>query len=242
MRHMAKRHSTPACCHIVCFCARSLVPRQFPPPVFDRLQYADTEGEFEGLGDLHGHARWRLVDRWWTIKNLVCYICRGLEARVFALYTWNGSSPSAHGHTHTHTHTHQHTPTHTHIHTHTHTNTHLHTHTYTHTHTNTHTNTHSSYMYPNVHLTNTMFYLSPTHTHTHAHPHTPTHTHPHPHTHTHAHTHTHTGGTILAYRDTSLRACSCPERSLMEPTSCEIAWPTLTHWHSLWGRSCDQSA
>ena len=57
MRHMAKRHSTPACCHIVCFCARSLVPRQFPPPVFDRLQYADTEGEFEGLGDLHGHAR-----------------------------------------------------------------------------------------------------------------------------------------------------------------------------------------
>jgi len=28
----------------------SLVPRPFPPPVFDRLQYANTEGE--GLGDL----------------------------------------------------------------------------------------------------------------------------------------------------------------------------------------------
>ena len=31
------------------FCA-SLVPRPFPPPVFDCLQYANTEGE--GLGDL----------------------------------------------------------------------------------------------------------------------------------------------------------------------------------------------
>ena len=28
----------------------SLVPRPFPPPVFDRLQYANTKGE--GLGDL----------------------------------------------------------------------------------------------------------------------------------------------------------------------------------------------
>jgi len=28
----------------------SLVPRPFPPPVFDRLKYANTEGE--GLGDL----------------------------------------------------------------------------------------------------------------------------------------------------------------------------------------------
>jgi len=28
----------------------SLVPRLFPPPVFDRLQYTNTEGE--GLGDL----------------------------------------------------------------------------------------------------------------------------------------------------------------------------------------------
>jgi len=28
----------------------SLVPRPFPPPVFDRLQYANTEGE--GLGGL----------------------------------------------------------------------------------------------------------------------------------------------------------------------------------------------
>jgi len=28
----------------------SLVPRPFPPPVFDRLQYANTDGE--GLGDL----------------------------------------------------------------------------------------------------------------------------------------------------------------------------------------------
>jgi len=28
----------------------SLVPRPFPPPVFDHLQYANTEGE--GLGDL----------------------------------------------------------------------------------------------------------------------------------------------------------------------------------------------
>ena len=28
----------------------SLVPRPFPPPVFERLQYANTEGE--GLGDL----------------------------------------------------------------------------------------------------------------------------------------------------------------------------------------------
>jgi len=27
----------------------SLVPRPFPPPVFDHLQYANTEGE--GLGD-----------------------------------------------------------------------------------------------------------------------------------------------------------------------------------------------
>jgi len=27
----------------------SLVPRPFPPPVFDRLQYANTEGE--GLGN-----------------------------------------------------------------------------------------------------------------------------------------------------------------------------------------------
>jgi len=27
----------------------SLIPRPFPPPVFDRLQYANTEGE--GLGD-----------------------------------------------------------------------------------------------------------------------------------------------------------------------------------------------
>jgi len=29
--------------------ASSLVPRPFPPPVFGRLQYANTEGE--GLGD-----------------------------------------------------------------------------------------------------------------------------------------------------------------------------------------------
>ena len=28
----------------------SLIPRLFPPPVFDHLQYASTEGE--GLGDL----------------------------------------------------------------------------------------------------------------------------------------------------------------------------------------------
>jgi len=28
----------------------SLVPRPFPPPVFDHLQFANTEGE--GLGDL----------------------------------------------------------------------------------------------------------------------------------------------------------------------------------------------
>jgi len=28
----------------------SLIPRPFPPPVLDRLQYANTEGE--GLGDL----------------------------------------------------------------------------------------------------------------------------------------------------------------------------------------------
>jgi len=32
----------------VCY-IHSLVPRPFPPPVFDRLQYANTEGE--GLGD-----------------------------------------------------------------------------------------------------------------------------------------------------------------------------------------------
>ena len=31
-------------------CDTSLIPRLFPPPVFDRLQYANTEGE--GLGDL----------------------------------------------------------------------------------------------------------------------------------------------------------------------------------------------
>ena len=30
--------------------AFSLVPRPFPPPVFDRLQYVNMEGE--GLGDL----------------------------------------------------------------------------------------------------------------------------------------------------------------------------------------------
>ena len=29
---------------------RFLIPRQFPPPVFDRLQCGNTEGE--GLGDL----------------------------------------------------------------------------------------------------------------------------------------------------------------------------------------------
>ena len=29
----------------------SLIPRLFPPPVFDRLQYAKTEGE--GLGESH---------------------------------------------------------------------------------------------------------------------------------------------------------------------------------------------
>ena len=33
-----------------CWAMGSLVPRPFPPPVFDRLQYANTEGE--GLGDL----------------------------------------------------------------------------------------------------------------------------------------------------------------------------------------------
>ena len=32
------------------YLAVSLVPRLFPPPVFDHLQYANTEGE--GLGDL----------------------------------------------------------------------------------------------------------------------------------------------------------------------------------------------
>ena len=107
---------------------------------------------------------------------------------MFALYTRNGSSPSAHGHTHTHTHTHLHT--------------HTHTHTHTPTHTHTHTHTHSSYMYPNVHLPNKQ--CSTYHLHTHTHTHTPTHTH----THTCTHTHTHTGGTILAYRDTLQRACS----------------------------------
>ena len=34
----------------------SLVPRLFPPPVFDRLQYANTEGGF-------GHVHLRQVDR-----------------------------------------------------------------------------------------------------------------------------------------------------------------------------------
>jgi len=33
----------------ICTSKVSLVPRPFPPPVFDRLQYANTEGE--GLGD-----------------------------------------------------------------------------------------------------------------------------------------------------------------------------------------------
>ena len=30
---------------------RSLVPRPFPPPVFDRILYAKTEPEGEGLGE-----------------------------------------------------------------------------------------------------------------------------------------------------------------------------------------------
>jgi len=37
------------CFWVLAFCL-SLVPRPFPSPVFDRLQYANTEGE--GLGDL----------------------------------------------------------------------------------------------------------------------------------------------------------------------------------------------
>jgi len=36
--------------HVHMYQHPSLVPRPFPPPVFDRLQYANTEGE--GLGDL----------------------------------------------------------------------------------------------------------------------------------------------------------------------------------------------
>jgi len=36
--------------HTHTYMPHSLVPRPFPPPVFDRLQYANMEGE--GLGDL----------------------------------------------------------------------------------------------------------------------------------------------------------------------------------------------
>jgi len=36
--------------HKLCTLFIILVSRPFPPPVFDRLQYANTEGE--GLGDL----------------------------------------------------------------------------------------------------------------------------------------------------------------------------------------------
>ena len=42
------------CLLVLCFSVfmlrqSSLVPRPFPPPVFDRLQYANTEGEGVGL-------------------------------------------------------------------------------------------------------------------------------------------------------------------------------------------------
>ena len=46
------------------WCVHSLVPRPFPPPAFDRLQYANTEGEGAGLGDLVTCGYFRYVDRW----------------------------------------------------------------------------------------------------------------------------------------------------------------------------------
>jgi len=46
----------------------SLIPRSFPPPVFDCLQYANMEGE--GLGDLfmYGEVRQK-VDIWGAVPN-----------------------------------------------------------------------------------------------------------------------------------------------------------------------------
>ena len=137
---MAKRHSTPACCHIVCFCACSLVPLQFPPPVFDRLQYADT---CRGGIRRPGRSAWsravmsgrQMVDNQESLSPCLLYLSRsgGRSVRIvhakreLTICTW------AHTHTHTHTHTYTHTPTHTYTHTHTHTNTPT-TPTHTHTH------------------------------------------------------------------------------------------------------------
>ena len=51
------------------YCWNSFVPRPFPPPVFDRLQYAKMEGE--ELGDLimcmmSGR---QSVDRWGAVRD-----------------------------------------------------------------------------------------------------------------------------------------------------------------------------
>ena len=172
MRHMAKRHSTPACCHIVCFCARSLVPRQFPPTVFDRLQYADT---CRGGIRRPGRSAWsravmsgrQMVDNQESLSPCLLYLSRSGGQSVCIVHTKRELTICTWVHTHTHIHAHTNTHLHTRTHTHAHTNTHTHT----------HTHTHSSYMYPNVHLTNTQCSTYHLHTHTHAHPHTPTHTH-----------------------------------------------------------------
>jgi len=76
----------------------SLVPRPFPPPVFDHLQYANMEGE--GLGDLImcGDVRDRQqTHRGWCPtkyhKALVGSV-RGLEASTTVFVVYNARDRS----------------------------------------------------------------------------------------------------------------------------------------------------
>ena len=67
----------------------SFIPRMFPPPVFDCLQYANTEGE--GWGGRFGHVQLRQVDRGGgggcpTIFHILCWT---IPSAVNDKWYWN---------------------------------------------------------------------------------------------------------------------------------------------------------
>ena len=68
----------------------SLIPRLFPPPVFDRLQYANTEGEGLGIWSCAVTSGRQKVDTQGAVpveesqSPFLYYMVRGLEARALA--------------------------------------------------------------------------------------------------------------------------------------------------------------
>jgi len=88
-RHKNNGCSLPMDVHLVSF-VYSLIPRPFPPPVFDRLQYANTEKE--GLGDFVTCGYVRQTERrhmgggarQGISKTFLLLSVRGLEARALA--------------------------------------------------------------------------------------------------------------------------------------------------------------